>query len=797
MAARLYMIGNAHIDPVWLWRWQEGCAEAIGTCWAAVDLLDEEPGVVFTRGEAVIYRWIEELDPLLFERIRELVREGRWAIVNGWWLQPDCNLPDGEAFLRQALYGKRYFRDRFGVDVQVGYNVDSFGHAATLPMLLRHSGFSYYVFMRPMQHEHALPASLFTWVAPDGSGVEAFRIPFSYNTPGSTEAMAERLERLQAKADQEGSPLMGFYGIGNHGGGPTMKDIGAIARARAEGLDVEYADPLRYFETVAAQPRPEIRDELQIHAIGCYSAVSSLKALNRQAEAALAQAEAAASLATLHAGAAYPRASLLRLWEILLFNQFHDILCGSSVPSGCRDAEQAFGSVIQGAEAILNAATRRLAATVAPGPDPTDAAFLVFNFTGAERSTAAEYEPWTTWESSHYQLLDDTGTRVAHQELHAENFTHAGQHRILFVPTLPAFGYRLYRFAKVAAEQGVSSSLHVDTSSLESAAWRLEIDERTGSIAALTDKRNGRSVFSGAAHLPLIVADRSDTWSHDLDRFGLEGAGFTREHTEILEHGPMRAAIRVRARCDDSTITSTYLLYDDPGQPLEIRVDVDWHGQYQLLRLGYPLALSSPAFRYEVPYGSIERPDDGSEKPGQRWVLVTGGDGYALSIANDAKYSYAAKDGTLYITALRSPVYAHHRPVQLDPDAEYPFTDQGKQHFVIRLLAGPNLDTSRARRLADELMRPPVATPHVSRTGSRPYRASLLEVKTDSGSVTWLKMAEDADDLVLRILEHEGRTGTVELPGEVDRHTVRPYGLLTLRRDGRGRWVETNGMEEA
>ncbi len=121
------MIGNAHLDPVWLWRWPEGCAEAIGTCWAAIDLLETHPGFIFTRGEALVYRWIEELEPELFARIRRFVADGRWAIVNGWWIQPDCNLPDGEAFIRQALYGKHYFRERFGVDVTVGYNVGTRG----------------------------------------------------------------------------------------------------------------------------------------------------------------------------------------------------------------------------------------------------------------------------------------------------------------------------------------------------------------------------------------------------------------------------------------------------------------------------------------------------------------------------------------------------------------------------------------------------------------------------------------------------------------------------------------------
>ncbi len=153
----LHMIGNAHLDPVWLWRWQEGVAEAIGTCWAAIDRLEESAAFVFTKGEAQVYAWIEELDPALFERIRHFVAEGRWIVVNGWWIQPDCNIPSGESVIRQALYGKRWFRSRFGVEVDVGYNVDSFGHPGTFPMLLRHTGSSKYVFSRPAADEKTPP----------------------------------------------------------------------------------------------------------------------------------------------------------------------------------------------------------------------------------------------------------------------------------------------------------------------------------------------------------------------------------------------------------------------------------------------------------------------------------------------------------------------------------------------------------------------------------------------------------------------------------------------------------------
>jgi len=792
MTARLHMIGNAHLDPVWLWRWPEGCAEAIGTCWAAVDLLTEHPGFVFTRGEAVVYRWIEELEPALFARVRRLVGEGRWVIVGGWWLQPDCNLPDGEAFIRQALYGKRYFRDRLGVDVTVGYNVDSFGHAGTLPMLLRHTGYDSYVFMRPMDKERTLPGALFDWVAPDGSRVTTFRVPPLYNDWPPIE---EKMTLVEALAADAGYPFMCFYGVGNHGGGPTRADLASIDRARDHGRDLVFSDPARYFAEVASVPRPEVRSELQMHAIGCYAAMAPIKVLNRRAEARLAQAEAACALALRHADAPYPHDRLRDLWETLLFNQFHDILCGTSIPRAMRDAVEALGGVVQGADDVLNTAVRRLAAIIAPAADRADATFVVFNLTGTRVHAPLEHEPWIDRRVDEpRRLLDDEGGEVAYQAIDAEAFV-PRLRRIVFAADVPAFGYRVYRFVRGEPAAPIAPALVASPQFLESAAWRLEIDQATGGIAALVDKRAGRDVFGGTAHLPIVVDDPSDTWSHGLDRFGTEGAEFRCERVEVVEGGPLRAAVRTHARTGDSMVTSTYLLHDDPALPLEIRVRVDWRERGRLLRLHYPVSVDAPAFRYEVPSGSAERPPDGREWPGQRWVLVSGSDGYGLAVASDAAYSYAADGASLYVTALRSPVYAYHDPYTLDPDAEYPYMDQGEHTFTMRLVAGPRVGPRDAHHLADGLTRPLVATPHVSRGGEGPWQAGLLAPESGSSVATWLKGAEDGDGLILRLLEIAGSPDTVILRPLGDRHALGPHGIVTLRSGPDGHWGRSEGLE--
>ena len=776
----LHMIGNAHLDPVWLWPWPEGCAEAVGTCWAAVDRLDEHQGFVFTRGEAQVYAWIEELEPRLLERIKHYVQEGRWHITNGWWLQPDCNLPGGEAFIRQALYGQSYFRRVFGnLSFRTAYNVDSFGHAATLPMILKHTGYDRYVFMRPMEHEKDLPGPLFNWQAPDGSKVLSYRIPRAYTT-NARYPVDEAIAVHQELMDKAGHDLMCFYGVGNHGGGPTKANLDTVDDAIKRHTPLAYSQPERYFDAVEGVEVPTVADELQYHAIGCYSVVAPLKALNRRAEARLAVAEAAAAFAKLEAKTPYPRDRLDKLWQTLLFNQFHDILGGTSVPSATEDAVQALGSVVQGADEILHLSVRHLAAQVLPVMPGLGAAFLVFNFSGHRQTVPVEYEPWLVWDDkTPYQLQDHQEQTVLHQKLAPESFT-KGMRRILFHADLPAYGYCLYHFVPISKDGANRVATRPDPYHLQTERWLLEIDSSTGAIARLYDRKNERDVLVGGANEAIVVDDETDTWSHGIDRFSLQGELFRLEEAKLLETGPLRYHVQVTSRYGASTLRCDYLLYERDDQPLEIKVTLNWQEKHKLLRLRYPVALAQPEFRYEIPYGNVGRPADGREWPGQSWVLAQVSD-YGVAIANDAKYSYAAQGNELFLTAARSPAMAHHDPMVLADRADPPsYADQGQQRFTIRIVAGVNVSAFEAQKLADGLLRLPVVIPHVTRTGSWAQSGSLLDLTTASTVPSWLKLAEDNDDLILRVLEVEGKEDNITISNH-EAFRVGPYELITLR----------------
>ena len=223
----LYMIGNAHIDPVWLWQWQEGLHEVRATFRSALDRMDEYEDFIFTCDSVAYLEWAEAVDPELFQRIARRVAEGRFVVVGGWWVEPDCNLPHGESFVRQALYAQRFLRQRFGRVATVGCNVDPFGHAATLPQLLAKAGIDAYMFLRPAPREKTLPAEVFWWATPDGSRVLAYRIPYNYESGGQA-TLATFIERALERAPAGEQQLMIFYGVGNHGGGPTRENLDSI-----------------------------------------------------------------------------------------------------------------------------------------------------------------------------------------------------------------------------------------------------------------------------------------------------------------------------------------------------------------------------------------------------------------------------------------------------------------------------------------------------------------------------------------------------------------------------------------
>jgi alpha-mannosidase len=801
----LYLIGNAHIDPVWLWDWREGYAEVKATFRSALDRLNEYPEFLFTASSAAHYAWVERSDPAMFEEIKARVREGRWEIVGGWWVQPDCNLPGGESFVRQGLYGQRYFQRHFGVTAEVGYNPDSFGHAATLPMILRGQGLHAYTFMRPGPHEKGLPARSFEWESTDGSRVKTFRIPFEYCTTGKDLEPHVRKVTTEVRPPQD--RLMCFYGVGNHGGGPTKENLESLRRMQQDSSlpALKFSTPNRFFKAIENLELPVVHDELQHHASGCYAAHSGIKREMRRAEFALLGAERFSALAARVVGTPYPKADLERAWHDVLFHQFHDILAGTSLESTYDDSRDELGEAKAIAARALNDAVQALSWRVDIPLEEGVKPIVVFNPHAWQSRSSVELEIGGLKDGD--GLFDDAGNEIPHQTVRSEATVSGWRKRLAFTAELPAFGYRLYRVRPQAATRTFPDLTASDTT-LENARYRVEIDPATGGIAKLFDKRVGADVFRGIAARGAVLHDPSDTWSHGVVRFDHEIGSFGNARVKLLEVGPVLAKLRSVSSFEASTLTQDFTLYRD-SERIDVHVTVDWHGKHQLLKLMFAPNVRFPKATYELPHGSLERPCNGEEEPMQTWVDLTGvssatGALYGVSLLNDAKSSFSVLEREMAyvdagLTVLRSPIYAHHDPYKPTPDGDYRYMDQGEQRFTYSILphAGGHADAKTVRHAA-ELNTRAVAVPETFHAGSLPPTSSYASCDADNILVAAIKQCEDDDGIIVRLLEtaHRATTATVTILEHAITATFRPGELKTFKLEA-DKVTETNLLEWA
>lgn len=753
------MIGNAHLDPVWLWPWQEGYQEARATFWSAIQRMDEYPDFVFTCDQVVLLSWVEESDPELFSRIRERIVEGRWVMVGGWWVEPDCNLPTGESFVRQGLYGQRYLKEKFGVTATVGMNADPFGHHAMLPAILRGQGMDSYCFLRPGPHESELPGTLFWWEAPDGSRVLAYRIPFEYCSPPGD--VAGQTEKSLGQLDRSLDELMVFYGVGNHGGGPTRANIDSIHRYDAMGSfgELRLSSPRRYFDEVAKRVNLAAlqvwRDDLQHHAAGCYSAHSGVKAWQRRAQAAVVSAERWAAIAGFDA-----RAQLEGAWKQVLFNQFHDVLPGSAIESAYDDARDQLGEAVSVSKRIVARAHNMIARDVMVPFEEGTQPVIVFNPHPWPVTANLEMQYGAAPAGMH--VVDAAGVEQPAQQVQSAATTDdRGRGATVFTAELPALGYRLFRMRPGAP--ATASTLTATRHLLENDLLRLELDPETGWLSRLVDKRTGADL-AGAGEHTQICADPTDTWGHRVISYAWAGEAMRTTGITLVEDGPVRARIRVEREWGRSTMTEEFILGADSDE-VEVRVHLDWRERAHLMKLRFPVAVDDPVATYEIPFGHLERPIDGAEEPAQSWVDVSG-TGAGLAVVSAGKHGYDVSPGpSIGMTAVRSPVYAWHDPRRLDHDGHYSFQDQGAQRFTHLLV--PHAGDWRAAdltRRAAVLGSPPRAMQEGSHDGHLPATCSYVCDGGGQVMVTAVKCHEDApDDLVVRAVETTGRAGALVL----------------------------------
>ncbi len=691
MKLTVHVILNSHLDPVWLWTLPQGIDEALATARAACDLLNRNPDIHITRGEAWFYDTVLRLDPRLFARMRGHVAGGRWHIVGGWWIQPDCNLPSAEGFLRQGEAGQGFFQQHFGRTALTGYNVDSFGHAATLPDFYAAAGISNYVMMRPQSHEMSLPSNLFAWEASSGARVITFRISQAYCTTGSLERVAQNMKKTIEEADRRVGHTMCFVGVGDHGGGPAQEEIAWI-RAHADyAPDVElvFSHPDAFFDAVRESnvKLPVVRGELQHHAPGCYTVVHAIKRELRRAEELAAQAEcvATAHVRSVTAGKRIAD-QIAAAWKRILFNQFHDILAGSSIRSAYAWAFDELGAARSVCREVIVDVTRKLMQQLKPCKQQQ---LLFVNASTADFDGYVEIEPWIgyIWNNPGdkvvVRLADENGVSIPAQRIKSEAAFHVL--RLLARISLPARAWRVARIY-LDREDDVSVGVSFHEGVISNNAGIVA----TPGTEGLSAVRFGDDVSLVADGGIRVVSfhDPSDTWGHGVASFRNEIAGVFSAIDEwrVHDEGPLSVSVKNKLRFNRSDMVWQVVLHKDETI-LRLRLRITWNDHAKAVKLIIP-----PPFRVTkrfdgCPGGMVERPCDGKEYPLFNYTSVMDGTRALAVVSRDIFGVDVTPDGSIGLTLLRSPFFAHHTPYSVTPEDCYPVTDHGVHDYEIALVS--------------------------------------------------------------------------------------------------------------
>ena len=715
-AARVHelsAIGHAHIDTAWLWPLEETYRKTVRTFSSQTAYMERYPELRFACSQAQQYEWIRRRNPDLYERIRRQVEAGRWIPVGGTWIEPDCNLPSGESLVRQFLYGQRFFEREFGRRCAEFWNPDVFGYNGQLPQIMRGAGIGRFLTQKLSWNRFNPPAHhTFTWQGIDGSEVLAHFPPAdTYNSPATVEEL-RRVARDYKDHPRSRHSLL-VFGFGDGGGGPTPEMLETLRRARdLQGLPrTRIATSDEFFAALEADAvdLPTVVGELYFeYHRGTYTTQGAVKKGNRDGERALHDADLLAALAAREKGAEHPTERLTELWQLLLLNQFHDILPGSSITQVYAEAARDHAAVLAGAGTIADQA---LAALAGDGDGWTP--LNTIGFDRAEIADGPDGEPaWIEAPSCGFGRVADAPGVVTVRETGDD----------------------------VVLDNGVLSA-------------RLA---RDGSLLGLTDLASGREAMAGPGNVLQVYDDRPndfDAW--DVDPFHLETVRDCGPATSctVVTATPLRAEVAFERPAGRHSTMRQIVRLDASARRLEFHCEVEWRERHTLLKVLFPVRVHSPMATYQMQFGHVERPTHYStshdlaryEVPGHRFADLSE-HGFGVALLTDCKYGYSTYGNEMRISLLRS-------PTEPDPEA-----DQGSHAFSYAVM--PHAGGWREAGVVAEAAR--FETPMRSVPGTHAPR-SFFTVDDPNLVLDTVKRGEDSNALVLRLYEAHGGRGTARL----------------------------------
>lgn len=754
---KCHLICNSHIDPIWQWEWEEGASAALSTFQSAVNLMSKHK-YVFNHNEVLLYKYTNEYSPALYKEIQKKTKESDWNIMGGWYLQPDCVLPSGEGIVRQLQTGKIYFNENFGKWSKTAINFDPFGHSRGIVQIVKKCGQENYMFMRPFQFELKLPAEIFLWEGYDGSVIKAARTTSYSSNLGEARAKIEG--DIEKRKDEEIS--FSCWGVGNHGGGPSDKDLTDIENLQKERKDVEivHSTPDAFFDEV--NPTVTFKGSLVPSMVGCYTSMTGMKQAYRNLERELFSTEKMASLAALEGKMKYPVKLLDEAEEDMLNVEFHDILPGSMIQAGEKNGlnyvnhamhilnkvrAKAFFSLIKGEE-VAKEGTFPI---FAYNPKTYDAEQLVECDMSILRCDANDPD------ATRLLIYDENGDLIASQNVkESSNLSLDWRKKVVFKAKLKPLG--ITRFTAIAAPNDKKKLTLDEDIVFDNGVKYVRISSKTGLIESY--KINGKEYAKGPLFQPMCYEDYEDPWGMNYHHVGIaphpfefmkkpDGVFQGMHGLQMIEDGDIY--LEAEAFFADGN-TRLRLGYKIEKKGLGIDVDVDVFPNE--INKAYKLDLPLIGNRYigEQIFGYEELFDNRDECVAHDFVALEQQDGNYIEIMTPDSFGSSYSDGTIHLTLLRMATYCAHpisweRPL-VRPNIFIPKIDQGQRHFRYSLCLAPE---NELKRNADLFAERPFAWNIFPTVDSRDGKEVKISTSNDSINVVTIKKAKQKDGYVVRL----------------------------------------------
>lgn len=757
---KVHLICNAHIDPIWQWDWQEGASAVLSTFQSAVNLA-EKHDYIFCHNEVTVYKYVEEYAPELFSKIQKLVKKGKWHIMGGWYLQPDCNMPSGESFVRQILEAKRYFLEKFGVYPTTAINFDPFGHTVGLVQIMKKCGQDSYIFTRPYGSQLDLDDDLFYWEGLDGSKIKALRA-HGYNSPlGNSREIIER----RANDDEHETALV-LWGVGNHGGGPSDKDLTDITDLiNTSENKYLHSTPENYFKEV--EPTYSFNKSLRISMPGCYTSMYRVKKKHALLENELFFTEKILTTA-YNKGLLkkYPEEKIHEITEDLLNTEFHDVLPGSSIQCGEDNGLKLLDHGLLEAERLKTRAVFALS-SVKEVSRPGEYPIFVFNphpyklIDTVECEFMLQDQNWSDEMYSKLTVFDEAGNEVKYQVIKEEsNLNLDWRKRIAFEAELKPL--ELNRFSVFVEFEPIKNKVKAESLIFKNERKYVEIDKETGllkkySIDGIDYIKDGFQLVS--------FTDNADPWgmsNEQQKKLGTNEKAFTLSKTpsgvfknmksiQIIEDGDIFLGVEAFFEHENTKAVIKYKIYK-LNDDIDIDVTLFMGDIDQIIKLKVPFEVKGTLIG-QTAFGTEELFTDARENVSLRFICVESNN-KTLALINNGTYGSHFENDALYISLVRGVTYCAH-PIndrQLIPSDRFTKKiDQGENSFSFRLTV---TDTNKLERKAQEFTQKPYAINLFPVPSSNKEKEFNVSFGDSTISLVTMKKADGKNATIFRLLNN-------------------------------------------